>query len=74
MKLDMDSIEFSDTLAVMAFALMTTCIAECTLNNKINMFIQYLVALWIMIYRKDEYKTLKKNIESTTNKLTKQKD
>ena len=30
--------------------------------------------MWILIYSKEEYKLLKKNIESTSSKLNKQKD
>lgn len=33
-----------------------------------------LVFLWILFYKKDEYKTLKKNIDNLTAKLSKQKE
>ncbi len=42
------------------YAVLTTSIAERT---KIKIIQFFLVATWFMIYRKDEYKDLKKNIE-----------
>ncbi len=33
-----------------------------------------LVASWVLIYRKDEYKNLKKNIDNMTSKMNKQKE
>jgi hypothetical protein len=33
-----------------------------------------LVALWFLIYRKDEYINLKRNIENMTSKMNKQKE
>ena len=35
---------------------------------------KFIVALWLLIYRKDEYKKLKADIDSITNKISKQKD
>eukprot|EP01016_Furgasonia_blochmanni_P016424 TRINITY_DN1950_c0_g1_i2.p2 TRINITY_DN1950_c0_g1~~TRINITY_DN1950_c0_g1_i2.p2 ORF type:complete len:196 (+),score=66.46 TRINITY_DN1950_c0_g1_i2:169-756(+) len=55
-----DNIDYQDTLTIIIFSLLTTLFAE--------------FVLWLMIYRKDEFKVLKKNIENQTNKLNKLKE
>jgi len=53
-------VETPETIKIIIYACITTMIAE--------------FALWLLIYRKDEYKKLKGDIDSLSNKITKQKD
>jgi len=54
------NVETHETIKVILYAIATTIIAE--------------FALWILIYRKDEYKKLKADIDSISGKINKQKD
>eukprot|EP01017_Pseudomicrothorax_dubius_P025391 TRINITY_DN2744_c0_g1_i1.p1 TRINITY_DN2744_c0_g1~~TRINITY_DN2744_c0_g1_i1.p1 ORF type:complete len:186 (-),score=48.36 TRINITY_DN2744_c0_g1_i1:180-737(-) len=58
--MDTNPVEKAETIRIIIYAIITTIVAEGT--------------LYFMIYRKDEYKRLKKAIDSTNSKLKKQKE
>ncbi len=55
-----NSIDLTETLFIMIAAFLTTSIAEC---KTLFSLIIYIVVSWYLVYRTEEYITLKKKIE-----------